>query len=484
MASQPTASGIVEIIVAELASEGEAIAAAAEVSAAVAEAAAGPNYANTTAGLAATTSGQGFAVDNGDGTITVYLNSAGSAVAQRTLGTTAYYAARRVDTVADYTTPALADAAAAILTVPAAVTTTVADGASLAGVYIGPAQITTADSNKRGRYFSRVSAAPASLGDHDSVDTAFNGDLSKCLFPVEHRITGSGALGTPSSGYVYTPEAYPHYTVLFIGSAAGHNQSTTGNGGRTGAAAWRGEVKHYGNGDAAVFNASVLVAGNKSGATNVLAQPAGVIINGNMSAAADHVYLNSLEFSMSDGGFDIAAAGPVINMERTNATGSQGAFWYGARVQSIGSASIDAAYSTTGKMKVGVDFAGGGVDLGTNQAAMSLEAGHKIYFNNASSNGFFTDVFNGDWIGMVSGNIIIARGGEPVFQIATDRIIGTRSFIQPIVTVSGLPTANSGSRGMEYCVTDATATTRYSTVAGGGSNFVKVLCNGTDWIIQ
>lgn len=71
----------------------EGWAAAAALSAATAEAAAGPTYASTAAGLAATASGEGFAVDNGDGTVTVYLNSAGVAVAQRTLGTTAYFSA-------------------------------------------------------------------------------------------------------------------------------------------------------------------------------------------------------------------------------------------------------------------------------------------------------------------------------------------------------------------------------------------------------
>lgn len=65
---------------------------AAAASAALAESASGPTYANTTAGLAATTDGEGFAVDNGDGTVTVYLNDSGSAVAQRTLATTAFLA--------------------------------------------------------------------------------------------------------------------------------------------------------------------------------------------------------------------------------------------------------------------------------------------------------------------------------------------------------------------------------------------------------
>lgn len=66
---------------------------AAALSAATAESAAGPTYVSSTAGLAATVSGEAFAVDNGDGTVTVYLNSSGAAVAQRTLATTAALAA-------------------------------------------------------------------------------------------------------------------------------------------------------------------------------------------------------------------------------------------------------------------------------------------------------------------------------------------------------------------------------------------------------
>jgi hypothetical protein len=68
-------------------------ASAAAISAATAESAAGPTYASTAAGLAATTSGQAFAVDNGDGTVSVYRNNAGVAVLQRKLATTDHVAA-------------------------------------------------------------------------------------------------------------------------------------------------------------------------------------------------------------------------------------------------------------------------------------------------------------------------------------------------------------------------------------------------------
>lgn len=66
--------------------------AAAEAAAATAEAASGPNYPDTATGLAATEDGEGFAVDNGDGTVTVWLNDGGTAVEQRTLATTSYLA--------------------------------------------------------------------------------------------------------------------------------------------------------------------------------------------------------------------------------------------------------------------------------------------------------------------------------------------------------------------------------------------------------
>lgn len=57
------------------------------ISASVAEAASGPTYASTAEGLAATADGEGFAVDNGDGTVTIYRNVSGAAVFQRSLAT-------------------------------------------------------------------------------------------------------------------------------------------------------------------------------------------------------------------------------------------------------------------------------------------------------------------------------------------------------------------------------------------------------------
>lgn len=70
-----------------------ASAAAAALSEGAAESLVGPTYASTAAGIADTVDGEFFAVDNGDGTVTIYLNVAETAVAQRTLATTAALAA-------------------------------------------------------------------------------------------------------------------------------------------------------------------------------------------------------------------------------------------------------------------------------------------------------------------------------------------------------------------------------------------------------
>ena len=57
----------------------------AEAAAIRAEAVTGPLYASTAAGLAATTNGQEFAVDNADGTAGIYVNTSGVAVLSRTI---------------------------------------------------------------------------------------------------------------------------------------------------------------------------------------------------------------------------------------------------------------------------------------------------------------------------------------------------------------------------------------------------------------
>lgn len=57
-------------------------------------------------------------------------------------------------------------------------------------------------------------------------------------------------------------------------------------------------------------------------------------------------------------------------------------------------------------------------------------------------------------------------------------MIGTGSTV-----VASLPAAATAGAGARAFVTDATATTFHSTVAGGGSNKVPVCSDGTNWLI-
>lgn len=59
----------------------------AELAASAAEAISGPTYPDTESGLTATVDGESFAVSVGDGLVSIYLNSSGTAVLQRELAT-------------------------------------------------------------------------------------------------------------------------------------------------------------------------------------------------------------------------------------------------------------------------------------------------------------------------------------------------------------------------------------------------------------
>ena len=236
-------------------------------------------------------------------------------------------------------------------------------------------------------YTESVTAPPGSYGNHDSINTAFNGNINKLQFPVKHTITGSTTAGQPTSGYSYRPEIFPHYT--YLDNSSGHNQSTSSNSGRTGICAYRTKVFQQGQGDAVCYNGSVYVHTTKSGSTNFLANPAGIILNGDVFAGVNGAYLNAMEINSTDNGYDAAANPFVLNLNRTNNTGAKSAWWNGVRIQSNGSKAIESAFHLNGKALWGIDFT-----LATiTNSAIALKSGQKIEFNatagtyNASADG-------------------------------------------------------------------------------------------------
>lgn len=389
---------------------------------------------------------------------------------------------REAVSVSDFATHAQADASGRYLLVAEDVTSSLANNAAVTSLHHGPGQVTTADGNKLAKWFVNVTAPPASTGNADDISTAFNGDLSS-HFVVGHRITGTDTLGTPSSGYYYQNEVMPFYGVLH--NESGHNEELDGNDGRTGVAFFRVNVKHYGQGDAACYNGAAFVASQKPGATHFLAQPAATLFNGDIQAGDDYVYLNPRELIAHDAGYDVACVGDVVNLNRTNNTGGQECWWSAYRVQSIGSVAINSVFSFVGKGNVGIDFSLPLTDFSPNLAAISLKANQRIYFNNYSTNDFFTDGFNGDWIEYSSGisGMNFVLGGNSVMQLYSIYTNLVAPPKLPVTTCANLMGAAAWNAGMEYYVTDANSSVRGAAAVGGGANFVKVYSNGATWLI-
>lgn len=258
--------------------------------------------------------------------------------------------------------------------VPAGRFRTDLSSSEMPGPISGPGQVGDSNGNWRAPTFDSVKRLPGARGRYDSVETAFNGDW-RHADGEEYRITGSDTLGRPVAGYLFTPEASPHYLALYNNS--GWNQDTAGNHGRTAAVGYRIQGHQYGQGDLIDFSASCFVKGRRAGATNFLANPACALFAGDTFAGENGVYLNPLEINLEDQGFAAAGIGAVFNLHRSNSAQDLGVWWAGVRLQQTGAAAVDVAWSASGKFQVGLDFTN--VSFSNDEAAITLAAGQRIY---------------------------------------------------------------------------------------------------------
>ncbi len=201
-----------------------------------------------------------------------------------------------------------------------------------------------------------VSARPSPLGNWDSATTGCTGNLSGTVLASCFSITGAATLSQPTTGYAYTPEAYPFPSILY--NSSGWNESLSSNVGRTAAASYRVNVQQYGQGDLVAFNCSGFINSTRSGSTSFLANPAVSCFNGGMSTNVAGGYLNFGEMELNDAGFDAAGIGWVIRLNRTLATGAKNVNWGGETVQSTGTKSADWAYRAAGPYRVAIDLTG------------------------------------------------------------------------------------------------------------------------------
>ena len=290
---------------------------------------------------------------------------------------------REIVSVPDFTSVSTADADARAKYVPPGTYSTTLTATDLDGPYWGRGQIIDTGGNKRAPEFSAIKAPPSSFGNWDSPDTAFNGDLSKMQRVSEHRISGATTLGQPTTGYTLRREGMAEALYGFVSSDAGHNQSTTTNDGRTGAAFWQRQVFHAGNGDAYCNWVTGIATGTKSGSTHFLANPAIAAYSGQVYGGASGVYLQGVgDLNFDDLGFDVAAQGITFNFIRTNKTGAKQTDWTGIRMQSVGTEEMDAWCSFVGLADRGIDMSKS--NFGANQAAFTLAANQRFYGNSTN----------------------------------------------------------------------------------------------------
>lgn len=484
---------------------------AAEAAASFAESVVGPDYGSIAAGLAATVSGQGFAVGNGDGTVTTYRNEGGSATVQRTLGTTAYFAnsagasrvgflhtgagavarnvqdkLRELRSVADYVTHAAAQAAAVAagvaLSVATPVTSALANKGQVSALHRGDAQVTLADGNKLGKQFSRVTAQPSSITSWDSADTAFNGDLRYSLFQHEHHID-AGALPLPTTGYLYCQPAAGF--AAYFTNRGGGNHATGGNDGRTSANYLFIKVDNYGGGDAAGITVSGFCVGaGPAGATSWLAMPATVALNGTHTMGGHARYANFIECDLQLQSFDAAAIGMVSNINRSigDTVNGLGSLTSGFRTQSKGSYAIDSAFSATGLCKTMID--GTPITLTAAKAFMTMTAGSRIYGNALSTDGFKATSYGTDWLERsTSGFWHFVYNNTSCLQVNDSVVCALVALRLDTRVAANVPAAGSYLRGAEFYVSDASSLTPRSAYVGGGINFAKIYCDGSAWRI-
>lgn len=370
--------------------------------------------------------------------------------------------------------------------VPNGIFDTTLAATAITSPFQGIGQIRTSDSKKRGKYFNYVDAAPATEGNRDSIGNAFNGDMTHVPFAVEHRITGAATLSQPTSGYKYTHECYPHFT--YLKNESGYNHETDGNGGRTASCAYQTKVDNYGQGDCMAYNFLGFVTGTKAGSTDFLANPAVGALAGTLTAGADGVYLNPLEFDLQDNGYDVACIGTVLNLTRTDETGAKNAVWMGHRVQSRGSANIDVAYSASSKHKIGLDFTKADFDSASGNRAITLKADQRIFFNATSTNDWYANQPGGTFMRYNSSNqqlqfvnnnslvlyaasnqVVLAPSGTARLRVDTSEVIAGASNFYVRPTGVGGSTAFRVNSVAISCSNQLNVLAQINYSTGGGS---------------
>lgn len=198
---------------------------------------------------------------------------------------------------------------------------------------------------------------------------------------LNQTLTGS-ALGTSGAGFNLVDKAAAlHITFT---NDAGYNTDTGDGNDQSGATATYYDIETAHGltlGATAAITVHSTVYGQKAGATDFLANASVQMLTGQLNAGEAGVYLNPLEYSLYDQGFDVAAEGLVINESRTVNTAALNENWIGVHILSFGSVAADAALHIVGKFTIGANFVG----MSSGTAAIATAAGVGWYGNATNS---------------------------------------------------------------------------------------------------
>jgi hypothetical protein len=279
-----------------------------------------------------------------------------------------------------------------------------------------------------------------------------------------------------------------------LDNKSGQNLSKNNNEGRTGISAYRSFIRQNGNGDAGAYYANCQIGGpGNVGATHWLAQPACVILNGDVGTTVPHSYLNVQEFSLSDNRRDVAAIGTVYRFERTNNAAGQGEIWMGVRNQSIGTKSVDVGISNAGLINIGLDTVMARAEdnfLAGKMVAVNMAAEQRIVYNSKSH------PLNGvEWFGNQIGsaydtfsqseNSLKRCNQDSCLSVGTGNVrIVNAGLRLTIAEAAKLPVCDRAAEGTLYSVSDAKSESYNADLEGDGPYHVMAYCNGTHWKVR
>ena len=145
----------------------------------------------------------------------------------------------------------------------------------------------------------------------------------------------------------------------------------------------------------------------------------------------------------------------------------------------VGSQALDAA-TTSNNTAVGAS-ALGALTSGANNVALGFQAGDSL--TTGSNNIVIGYDADGSAVG-VSNEITLGNSSITSMRVpGLTMTVGAKWINNGTQTVAALVAAGTAGAGARAVVTDASATTFHSIVAGGGANVVPVFSDGTNWRI-